>query len=171
MSTVILKTAAGDKYFSTTGSGTVGDPYVIQHEVTNVVDVSGSAVDVTGTVDVQAMPTVQAEDAGFSAALVVDHKYAASADGTSIFDVTDAPTLTEYRELISLFVSVDTACEVTLKDDDAVTYASGFLPANSGFEALIPRAFIRTAAANAKFQIVTSIASKVRTMSQSISRA
>ena len=125
-------------YVSMSGSGTAGDPYVMQPAKddgpawTSVFGVSGAAF-------------ASADASGADAA------------------VTDAPTAGQKLVIRDVFVSTDTAMRIDLKEETSGTVIfSGYFPANSGIVQLTPRSKVKLATADKKLMVRTSASGNVR---------
>lgn len=160
MATIQLLLADGTtKYFKVTGSGTAGDPYM----TTNTIEAGTVSVDNTVTVD--ALPAGAnmiggVKDAGFYKTVTTTYTTTTTTANTA-FDITPIPATGEKVVLVDLLISVNTNCLLLLKDNNATpaTYLGTYMTASSGVDAIIPRAHIKCATANKKFQLVTSTSS------------
>jgi len=161
MATIQLLLADGTtKYFKVTGSGTSVDPYM----TTNTIESGSVSVDNTVTVDALPAGTNMlggVKDAGFYKTVTTTYTTTTTTANTP-FDITAVPATGEKVVLVDLLISVNTNCLLLLKDNNtptAGTYLGTYMTASSGVDAIIPRAHIKCATANKKFQLVTSTSS------------
>lgn len=160
MATIQLLLADGTtKYFKVSGSGTSVDPYM----TTNTIE--SGAVTVSNTLTVDSLPTGAnmigaVKDAGFFKTTTTTYTTTTTTANTA-FDITPAPTSGQKIVLVDLLISVNTNCLLLLKDNNATpaTYLGTYMTASAGVDAIIPRAHIKCATADKKFQLVTSTSS------------